>query len=60
MLTYGDEFVFFRDATRDVQLACLRIKVDGCYADGEVDMNAIRGCTAGCSLGSDATDGGGA
>ena len=48
------------DLARDVQLRGLRIEIRRLDADGEVDVDAVGGGTAGGGLGGYAPDGGGA
>ncbi len=57
---YFHMFVFFGDASADVQLPCLGVEVDGGYADEEDYVNPGGGGAAGAGFGGYAADGGGA
>lgn len=59
-LTDFSELVLLCYLAGDVQLACLRVEVDGPNPDQEGCVDAVRGCAAGCGLGGDTAEGRGA
>jgi len=59
-LPHFRELVLFGDLARDVQLAGLRVEVDGPHSDQERRVDAVGGGAAGGGFGGYAPEGGGA